>query len=107
VDIIIALPACQMILARRGPVFPRFVAGRTFQKQRLASMLNWAVPVFQSLERFPADLTTGTPPRFTTRTMDDIPRLGRAPLSRLFVKRLYLGVPLFGEIPRLRSEGWC
>jgi hypothetical protein len=52
VGIIIALLACQMILARRGPVFPRFLAGRTFQKQRLASMLNRAVPVLRYLERF-------------------------------------------------------
>lgn len=48
----IALLAAQMILARRGPVFPRFIAGRTFQKQRLASMLNSAVPVLRYLERF-------------------------------------------------------
>jgi hypothetical protein len=52
VGIMIALLACQMILARRGPVFPRFIAGRTFQKRRLASMLNWAVPVLRYLERF-------------------------------------------------------
>jgi hypothetical protein len=52
VGIMIALLACQMILARRGPVFLRFIAGRTFQKQRLASMLNWAVPVLRYLERF-------------------------------------------------------
>jgi hypothetical protein len=31
----------------------------------------------------------------------------------VFVARIYLGVPLFGEtktllrVPRLRSEGWC
>jgi hypothetical protein len=51
VGIIIALLACQMILARRGPVFPRFIAGRTFQKQRLAAILNGAVPVLRYLER--------------------------------------------------------
>jgi hypothetical protein len=52
VGIIIALLACQMILARREPVFPRLLAGRTFEKQRLASMLNRAVPVLRYLERF-------------------------------------------------------
>jgi hypothetical protein len=39
-------------LLRRGPVFPRFIAGRTLQKQRLASMLNRAVPVLRYLEQF-------------------------------------------------------
>jgi hypothetical protein len=32
-------------------VIRRFVAGRTFRKQRLTSMLKWAVPVLPYLER--------------------------------------------------------
>jgi hypothetical protein len=50
--VIIAFPACQMMLARRGPVLPRFVAARTFQKQRLASMLSRIVPPLRYLEQF-------------------------------------------------------
>jgi hypothetical protein len=35
VGIIIALPACQMILARRGPAFPRFLVGRRSRSSAL------------------------------------------------------------------------
>nr|WP_283949788.1 exopolysaccharide biosynthesis protein [Limobrevibacterium gyesilva] len=52
VGVIIAFPACQMILARRSPVLPRFVAARTFPKQRLASMLIRVDPPLRYLERF-------------------------------------------------------
>ena len=51
VGVIIMFPACQMILARRGPVFPRFVADRMFPKQRLASILSRTIPPLQYLER--------------------------------------------------------
>src|SRR4051794_9690154 len=38
VGVLIAIPAYQMIVARSGPVFPRFFASRTFNKQRLAAI---------------------------------------------------------------------
>ena len=50
--VLIAIPAYQMIVARTAPVFPRFVASRTFKKQRLASILARAVPALRFLERF-------------------------------------------------------
>jgi hypothetical protein len=50
--VLIAVPACQMILARRGPVFPRSLAARGFAKQRLAAMLDRAVPPLRYLEKF-------------------------------------------------------
>lgn len=50
--VLIAIPAYQMIVARTGPVFPRFFASRTFKKQRLAATLAHAVPVLRFLERF-------------------------------------------------------
>ena len=52
VGILIAVPAFQMLIARHSPVFPRFLAARTFKKQRLAAMLGYAVPSLRYLERF-------------------------------------------------------
>lgn len=52
VGVVIVYPAGQMVLARSGPVLPRFVAARTFQKRRLGSTLNRIVPLLQYLERF-------------------------------------------------------
>jgi hypothetical protein len=51
VGVLIAIPAYQMIVARSGPVFPRFFASRRFNKQRLAAVLAWAIPVLRFLER--------------------------------------------------------
>lgn len=50
VGILVTVPAFQMILARRGPVFPRFFAARSFKTQRLAAMLDYAVPPLRYLE---------------------------------------------------------
>lgn len=52
VGVIIAVPAFQMMLARRGPAFPGFLAGTKFRKQRLAAVLNRAVPPLRYLERY-------------------------------------------------------
>jgi hypothetical protein len=50
--VLLMVPAAQMILARRGPVFPRRVAGRRFEARRLARMVRRVVPVLRWLERF-------------------------------------------------------
>ena len=50
--VLIAVPAYQMIRARRGPVFPRFLSMRTFRKQRLAVILKRATPPLRYLEKF-------------------------------------------------------
>jgi hypothetical protein len=39
VGVLLAVPACQMILARPGPVFPRRVSGRQFEVQRSAGVI--------------------------------------------------------------------
>jgi hypothetical protein len=46
------LPACQMILARPGPVFPQRIVSRPFETRRLAQVIKRAVPVLRYLERF-------------------------------------------------------
>ena len=48
--ILITVPAFQMILARHGPVFPRFLAVRNFKMQRLAAMLDNAAPPLRRIE---------------------------------------------------------
>ena len=49
--VLLAVPACQMILARPDPVFPRRVAARQFEARRLACVIRRAVPVLRFLER--------------------------------------------------------
>lgn len=50
--VLLMVPAAQMILARRGPVFPRRVATRRFEVRRLARVVRRVVPVLRWLERF-------------------------------------------------------
>jgi len=50
--VLLMVPATQMILARRGPVFPRYVATRRFEAPRLARVSRRIVPVLRWLERF-------------------------------------------------------
>jgi hypothetical protein len=50
--VLLMVPATQMILARRGPVFPRYVATRRFEARRLARVIRRIVPVLRWLERF-------------------------------------------------------
>jgi hypothetical protein len=50
--VLLVVPAFQMILARQGPVFPRRVASRRFETQRLARVVRRTVPVLRFLERF-------------------------------------------------------
>jgi hypothetical protein len=51
VGVLLMVPATQMILARRGPVFPRRVATRRFEVRRLARVVRRIVPVLRWLER--------------------------------------------------------
>jgi hypothetical protein len=50
--VLLAVPAAQMILARRAPVFPRRGATRRFDTRRLARVVRRVVPVLRWLERF-------------------------------------------------------
>jgi hypothetical protein len=50
--ILIAVPAFQMILGRHAPLFPRFLAVRSFKTRRLAAMLDHAVPPLRYLEKY-------------------------------------------------------
>ncbi len=49
---LLTVPAFQMILARRGAVFPRRLAARRFEAERLARVVRRVVPVLRFLERF-------------------------------------------------------
>ena len=50
--VLLMVPAFQMVLARPGPVFPRRVAARRFEAERLARVVRRVVPVLRWLERF-------------------------------------------------------
>ena len=49
--VLLTVPAVQMIVARRGAVFPRRVAARRFEAERLARVVRRVVPVLRFLER--------------------------------------------------------
>jgi len=51
VGVLLAIPAVQMMLARKGPVFPRFVARRRVPRQRMARLVARIAPVLRRLER--------------------------------------------------------
>ncbi|MFC3230521.1 exopolysaccharide biosynthesis protein [Marinibaculum pumilum] len=51
IGLLLAIPAIQMILARRGPVFPAFIARRTVSTARLAWLIARIGPVLRWLER--------------------------------------------------------
>src|SRR3712207_2327774 len=48
--VLLAVPAFQMVLARPGPAFPRRVAARRFEPERLARVVRRGVPVLRLLE---------------------------------------------------------
>ena len=50
--VLLMAPAVQMILGRNGAVFPRRVAARRFEAERLARLVRRVVPVLRFLERF-------------------------------------------------------
>ena len=50
--VLLMVPAVQMVLGRRGAVFPRRVAARRFEAERLARVVRRGVPVLRLLERF-------------------------------------------------------
>jgi hypothetical protein len=50
--VLLMVPAFQMILARRGAAFPRRVAARHFEAERLVRVIRHVVPVLRFLERF-------------------------------------------------------
>ena len=57
--VLLMIPAIQMLLARSGPVFPRWLRSRRFEARRLAALLRYVVPALRWLERF-------VRPRWTT-----------------------------------------
>lgn len=51
VGVLLAIPAFQMMMARRGPVFPRFLARRPIPAQRFARLVARIDPVLVRMER--------------------------------------------------------
>jgi hypothetical protein len=52
IGILIAVLAFQMTLGRHAPLFPGFLAARSFKTRHLAAMLDHAVPPLRYLERY-------------------------------------------------------
>ena len=50
--VLLMVPAFQMVLGRPGPAFPRRVAARRFDAERLARVARRVVPALRLLERF-------------------------------------------------------
>lgn len=51
IGVLVAIPAVQMILARKAPVFPRFISRRHVPTPRLAHLIRRVEPVLRRLER--------------------------------------------------------
>ena len=51
VGVLVALPAIQMMLAKRAPVFPGYVARRQIPTRRLAALIARVEPILRNLER--------------------------------------------------------
>jgi hypothetical protein len=51
IGVLVAIPAVQMILARKAPAFPRFISRRQVPTQRLARLIGRVEPVLRRLER--------------------------------------------------------
>lgn len=51
VGVLLAIPAFQMMMARRGPVFPRFLARRSIPTRRFARLVARIDPVLVRMER--------------------------------------------------------
>jgi len=50
--VLLAFPAIQMILARRAPTLPRFIAARRISTQRIAAVTSYASRQLKRVERF-------------------------------------------------------
>ena len=51
VGVLVAIPAIQMMLAKRAPVFPGYVSRRQISTLRLAALIAQVAPILRSLER--------------------------------------------------------
>jgi len=49
--LLLMIPAVQMIAGRPAPVFPRFIAARSFPTRHLAALVQRAVPVLRYIEK--------------------------------------------------------
>ena len=92
VGVLVALFACQMILARERPFLPRFVADRRLPTRRIASLVRGLVPLLGWLERF-IHPRWHTPFRMTKRVIGLV--------ILLLATTLALPVPLSNVVPAL------
>ena len=51
IGVLLMIPAAQMLLARKGPVFPGFLARRRISKRKLARLIARINPVLRRIER--------------------------------------------------------
>jgi hypothetical protein len=49
--LLLMIPACQMIVGKPAPVFPRWIAARPLPTRHLAALVQRAVPVLRYFEK--------------------------------------------------------
>jgi len=92
VGVLVAIPAVQMILARKAPVFPRYVSRREVSTQRLARLIGRVEPVLRRLERV-------IRPRWMAPT--DVTKRAVGVILLLLGALLLVPIPLSNLIPGL------
>lgn len=92
IGILLMFPALQMILGRKSPVFPGFIARRQIPKKRLARLIERANPVLRRIERI-------VRPRWTTPF--EATKRGVGLVVLLLAAALLAPVPFSQVIPAL------
>ncbi len=92
VGILLIIPAVQMMLARKGPVFPGFIARRRIPKRKLARLIARINPAMRRIERV-------VRPRWTTPFQATKMAVGLVVL--LLAASLLAPIPLSNIIPAL------
>jgi hypothetical protein len=91
--LLLMIPACQLILGHRAPVFPRRIADHPIPTRRLAALVQRAVPVLRYLEK-------AIHPRWHT-ALQAAGRLVGAVVLVLSAALVFIPVPTSNIVPAL------
>jgi hypothetical protein len=91
--LLLMIPACQMIVGKPAPVFPRWIAARPLPTRHLAALVQRAVPVLRYFEKV-------IHPRWPT-PLEATKRLVGAVVVILNITLMFTPIPLSNVVPAL------